>query len=240
MTVPLFVSRRRLMDRKTLPRATCDWSLDSGGFSELSLHGGWSITPKEYVAEVRRYREEIGRLLWMPTMDWMCEPHMTERTGLCVESHQRRTTESYLTLREMAPDLPWVPVLQGWEADDYLRHRQQYADVGVDLEALPLVGLGSVCRRQHTLEAERIVRSLKGLKLHGFGVKLTGLERFSDALTSADSLAWSIHARNRKPMLPGCTHRSCSSCRLWALKWRESVVARVRTADKTPRQLALW
>jgi hypothetical protein len=32
---------------KGLPRT--GWALDSGGFSELSLYGGWRTTPEEYV-----------------------------------------------------------------------------------------------------------------------------------------------------------------------------------------------
>jgi hypothetical protein len=43
-----------------------------------------------------------------------------------------------------------------------------------------LVGVGSVCRRQDEAEIGRIVSSLAGgdLKLHGFGVKKTGLRRY--------------------------------------------------------------
>lgn len=33
--VPLFISRRRLVERVTLPRARGPWALDSGGFTEL-------------------------------------------------------------------------------------------------------------------------------------------------------------------------------------------------------------
>jgi hypothetical protein len=38
-----------LVRRKTLPKARTGWALDSGGFSELSLYGGWWTTPEEYV-----------------------------------------------------------------------------------------------------------------------------------------------------------------------------------------------
>ena len=48
--VPLFVSHRRLVRRKTLPMARSGWALDSGGFSELSMYGGWRTnTLEEYV-----------------------------------------------------------------------------------------------------------------------------------------------------------------------------------------------
>lgn len=52
--VPLFISRRRLERRKRLPRATCPWALDSGGFTELSMHGRWTLDAKRYVELVRK------------------------------------------------------------------------------------------------------------------------------------------------------------------------------------------
>jgi len=223
LDVPLFVSRRRLMGRKRLPAATCDWALDSGGFSELSLYGGWSIGAAAYIAEVRRFRDEIGRMVWAPCQDWMCEPDARKETGLTTREHQRRTTASYLTLRDLAPDLPIIPVLQGWDRDDYLRHADDYEAEGVQLLGLPVVGLGSVCRRQHTEEVARIVTALQPLRLHGFGVKVKGLERVADLLASSDSLAWSYVARREKIQMPGCTHTTCANCAIYALHWREKV-----------------
>jgi hypothetical protein len=50
-----------------LPRAAAGWALDSGAaFSELSLFGEWRTTPRQYVAAVRRYDDEIGKLEWAP------------------------------------------------------------------------------------------------------------------------------------------------------------------------------
>lgn len=216
--VPLFVSTRRLQRLKTMPVAAGPWALDSGGFTELEQFGGWQTTPAEYVARVRRYTAEIGQLAWCAPQDWMCEPFMLTRTGLTVAGHQARTVRSLLELREELGPLV-VPVLQGWTRDDYVRHVDDYAAAGVDLEREPLVGLGSVCRRQATGEAEGIVWSLWPIKLHGFGMKTEGLRRYGAALASADSMAWSYQARKRDP-LPGCAHRSCSNCIRYAMAWR--------------------
>lgn len=239
LDVPLFVSHRTLAHRRTLPRARVGWALDSGAFTELSTYGAWRTTPQTYAAAVARYAAEIGRLDWAAPQDWMCEPFMLERTGLTVAEHQRRTIASYLTLRDLAPTLPWVPVLQGWALNDYLAHLDAYAAAGVDLAAVPVVGLGSVCRRQATREIDQIVATLAetGLRLHGFGVKTAGLVLYGPDLTSADSLAWSYQAR-RRPPLPGCVrHRTCANCPRYALAWRERVL---RRADQpAPRQLAL-
>ena len=48
--IPLFISHRRLARlKRTLPTAIAPWALDSGGFSELALFGGWKTTALEYV-----------------------------------------------------------------------------------------------------------------------------------------------------------------------------------------------
>jgi hypothetical protein len=223
MTVPLFISHRQLTERRTLPTALGRWALDSGGFTELKIHGRWQTTPDEYVEAVERYGE-IGGLEWAAPMDWMCEPQMLEKTGLSVREHQERTVQSFLDLRGRGP---FIPVLQGWELGDYESCVGLYAEAGVDLTAEPLVGLGSVCRRQNTSEIGRIVRSLAkvGLRLHGFGVKKDGLASYGQWLASADSMAWSYNARRNWP-LPGCTHRSCANCPRYALRWRDELLAR--------------
>ncbi|MBQ1165928.1 hypothetical protein KBZ21_48900, partial [Streptomyces sp. A73] len=73
-----------------------------------------------------------------------------------------------------------------------------------DLAAEPIVGLGSVCRRQATSEINEIVATLHshGLRLHGFGVNTQGLSDYGPSLYSADSMAWSVDGRRNAP-LPG-------------------------------------
>jgi hypothetical protein len=232
VTIPLFVSRRTLAPRRTLPRALGPWALDSGGFTELSMHGRWTVPATQYVAEVRRFRDEIGGMEWAAPRDWMCEPAMLRRTGLSVIEHQRRTVSDLLELRALAPDLPFIPVLQGWHEWQYLEHLEAYTRAGVDLTKEPLVGLGSVCRRQGMAEATRIVRrlALSGLRIHGFGFKLTGLERCSRWMAGSDSLAWSYNAR-RNPPLPGCPHRNCTNCLRRALWWRHKALAAIKAGQ---------
>lgn len=162
---------------------------------------------------------------WAAPQDWMCEPFILAKTGWNVREHQLRTIGNYQTLRSLAPSVPWIPVLQGWEFDQYLRHVEMYAASGVDLASVPVVGLGSVCRRQHTELVVDMAKALhgKGIRLHGFGLKILGLRQCHQWLTSADSMAWSLEAR-MSPPLPGCPHKSCSNCLVWALAWREKVI----------------
>jgi len=230
-TMPLFISDRRLRTYKTLPRAASTWALDSGGFTELSRYGTWDHgpTPRQYAARIRRYRDEIGDLAWAAPQDWMCEPAITARTGLTVAEHQRRTINSILRLRDLDPDLPVIPVLQGWSVSDYLRCADAYERAGIDLGTELLVGLGSVCRRQATTHIELIITALRArgiTALHGFGVKIGGLTRCGTLLASADSLAWSYAAR-RQPPLPGCElrHINCANCPRYAARWYAHVRA---------------
>lgn len=234
--VPLFVSHRRLAARRTLPRAIASWALDSGGFTELSLYGRWTVPARDYAAAVARYRDEIGFLDWAAPQDWMCEPVMLAKTGLTIREHQRRTIASVQELRALGA--PVIPVLQGWAPCDYFDHAEDYDRAGFDLCAEPIVGLGSVCRRQNTVRASILVRELAaaGLRLHGFGFKVTGLRSCHDALASADSLAWSYHAR-REPPRPECRgkHKNCANCAPFAIEWRDKVL---RSVD-TPHQLSM-
>jgi hypothetical protein len=239
--VPLFVSRTRLARYVEVPRALGPWALDSGGFTELSRHGRWAVPAEQYVEEVWEWRSRVGGMVWAAQMDWMCEPAIRAKTGLTVAEHQRRTVANYLELLRLAPGLPWAPVLQGWTWDDYLAHLEMFGAAGVDLAALPVVGLGSVCRRQDVGMVESLIRELagRGLRLHAFGFKLTGLPAVADVLGSSDSMAWSFDGRYSPP-LPGCAHRNCSHCLRYALLWREKVLARVGAALSRPRQLSLW
>jgi hypothetical protein len=223
--VPLFVSRRQLDRYRTLPRARGVWALDSGGFTELSMHGRWTLPAADYARAVLRYRDEVGGLAWASPQDWMCEPVMLAKTGLKVAEHQARTIASVMELRALGA--PVIPVLQGWTTGQYLDHVEDYDRAGLDLRAEPVVGVGSVCRRQNTLIASVLMGNLasEGLRLHGFGFKVGGLRLSADKLVSADSMAWSYHARRERPR-PECVgkHINCANCLPFALEWRESLL----------------
>jgi hypothetical protein len=247
-TVPLFVSDSRLQRYRQLPQAVASWSLDSGGFTELQQFGRWRIGPREYAERVRRYHDRIGRLTWAAPQDWMCEPVVIAGgkvgpitfvgTKCSVAEHQRRTVDNYLRLRGLAPDLPWIPVVQGYTTGEYLACVDLYAAAGIDLTTAPLVGLGSVCRRQATGEAHAIITALRDAgvsRLHGFGVKTLGLLRYGHLLTSADSLAWSYAARRETP-LPACVgkHRNCANCLRYAIAWRGRLLGQLHAPTPDP------
>ena len=224
-SVPLFVSHRRLRTRKKFRPALAPWCLDSGAFTELSTLGEWRTTPTEYLAAIERYENEVGLLQWAAPQDWMCEPWIIKKTGRSVAEHQQKTVTNFLTLRESTTTV--IPAIQGWTVDDYLRCWEMYDKAGVDLEAAPVVGLGSVCRRQSTFQAEHIVQRLQPLRLHGFGMKRQAIQRFGALLKSADSMAWRW-AGHYKPE-PWCTKKGCQNCWHYAEKWRTETLSGPKT-----------
>lgn len=225
LDIPLFVSRRtmsKLGKKWWHETPTCPWALDSGGFTELSMFGEWTMSAKEYALELRRY-ESVGKMAWAAPQDWMCEPWILNKTGLTVTEHQKKTVYNYIALKELGANV--IPVLQGWTLDDYRRCADLYHDEGVDLRAEHTVGLGSVCRRQATDEIGEIVRwaHANDIRCHGFGVKSAGLRKYGDFLVSADSLAWSYTGRYNKD--PECPKLNCANCLHFALSWREKVLS---------------
>lgn len=234
--VPLFLSHVLLSKYRKIPKSVTTWGLDSGGFTQLGRHlDGWSRGCEEpYVEAVARYMT-AGGLEWVSPQDWMCEPQMLRDRSIA--EHQERTVANYLRLTELAPEFPWAAVVQGFGVDDYHRCVDLYASAGVDLATHPRVGIGSVCRRQHTDEIVQVVSSVvsRGIALHGFGVKMQGLQKMTGLLASADSMSWSIDARRTPVLMPGHSHGAktlnCSNCPTYALAWRARLLDLLHSSE---------
>src|SRR4030042_5170697 len=192
-----FISANRLRRYKTLK--VNDWIMDSGAFTEISNHGGFRYPVSEYADMINHFKQ-FGNLEMAVTQDYMCEPDMLERTGLTVKEHQRLTIARYNELLKLT-DVPIMPVLQGYEPEEYVEHVLMYGD---RLKTNMRVGVGSVCKRNGkpekiiaVLEAIKEVRS--DLRLHGFGLKITALSNayIVSMLYSSDSMAWSMAARKQ-------------------------------------------
>ena len=152
---------------------------------------------------------------------------MLEKTGLTVAEHQHLTTQNFIELIRLAPNLPFIPVIQGQTLEEYLAHVQQFKDAGFDLSKFETVGIGSVCRRQATKEIVPIVTELKrmDIDLHGFGMKTSGLTKVGHLMKSADSMAWSLAARLTEYKRPECHHSApkCSDCIVYAQEWHSQI-----------------
>lgn len=241
---PLFIARQRLENRvmARLEPMVGSAVLDSGGFTELQKHGRWTWTPQQYLDLATQLHEGLGGFDWIAPQDWMCEPIVVHGgvangqrfvgTGLSVLEHQHRTVENGLRLRELAPHLPIRLVVQGYSIDEYLHCVELYRRAGIDLSNEPLVGVGSVCRRQDTDEIAEVFRELHGagLRMHGFGVKSAGFRKYAQYLASADSLAWSFNARREQQPMIGCEgrgHINCANCLRYATRWHGERIAQI-------------
>lgn len=257
--MPSLMVSLNTMPKRAPWQAVVPWFVDSAGFTELQQHGRWRTSAAEHADRCSAIVERVGMVEHVSPQDWMCEPIViaggTVRiagrlqtfagTGLSIAEHQERTVANFVELSALAPGLPWVPVLQGWELDDYIRCAEMYEAAGVDLAAAPLVGVGSVCRRESTPDAVGIIRGIAelGFRLHGFGFKQEGIGACWPWLASADSMAWSYNARNearraRAKGLPrpgGCVRdASCANHQHYALDWYRRTVAQV-----APLQLSI-
>ncbi len=151
---------------------------------------------------------------------------LRQRVGV----HQTRTIDNLISLRELAPEVQWICVLQGSSPEDYISHAEAYGRAGIDLRKEPIVGLGSVCRRKRLDDAVKVIKILAGpkwkLRLHGFETDGFKNKIVAEGLTSADSMAWSLGARLEQVKLckDGRHKGDCRNCLDYALQWRDSVL----------------
>lgn len=196
-----FVSVNRLRNRKG-PFIVGDWIMDSGAFTEISRHGKYRHDVASYASEIRRWSGN-GNLLAAVAQDFMCEPFILAKTGMTVQQHQALTIDRYDALVGEKTGIYIMPVLQGFEPEQYVRHLVNY---GKRIAPSEWVGVGSVCKRNGDPRAvARVLHAIKlarpDLRLHGFGLKTTALADplVRSLLHTADSMAWSFAARRERP-----------------------------------------
>lgn len=202
------ISMNRVRGRKK-PVECDEVIVDSGAFKELELYGEYRHGVWAYAGELHRlHTAGVVKIAAAVAQDYMCEPFMLARTGLTIADHQRLTIERFDALKAELDRLfggecpfPVMPVLQGYEPQDYVRHIAMY---GNRLKPGMWVGVGSVCKRQGRPSAvadvlRAIFKVRPDLRLHGFGVKLTSLKDpvVRSLLATADSMAWSYSARKQ-------------------------------------------
>lgn len=252
-----FVSFSRWRERKRYHRAKLPEgarvAVDSESYTMLSTHGRWLTSTSDYVDTVRRVNDEVGELAFASIRDWMCEPWICggggkepgsrrtcPGTGYSLRDHQAFTIESLFELRQLAPEIPWLPVVQGYTVEDYLRHVEDYKRAGVDLRAEPRVGAGSVCRRNRSKEIGRLLGALvdEGLSLHGFGIKAKGLERHAGLVDSVDSMAWARRGMFESWETGEVDSKGTSfgNSQEYAEAWRERMEAKIAAGLHVPHQ----
>lgn len=201
---PILVSANSLWDNKRQKFGgfesyrSHDVALDSGGFVAMKKYGGYRWTVEAYVALAKALKPS-----WWAQMDFCCEPEIAASHSEIV-ARIDRTANHLVACREAAEasGTPQpMPVLQGWNAEDYCNGPIFETGNWPDL-----VGVGSVCRRavhgkDGVLAVVAAIDSAipKHVKLHLFGVKSSALEKlhenFPDRIASVDSMAWNQESR---------------------------------------------
>lgn len=158
--------------------------------------------------QLRDYLEEVlsenGNQAWW---EWEYVPVDDLWHPIGVKDHQELTIHRYAEihyeLRRIGCQVYLMPVIQGYEIEEYLECVQMYEDAGF-LPPGAYVGIGSVCKRNsnaHTVEGllEALRERRPDLRMHGFGLKVTALKSptVRRILESSDSMAWSYAARKQ-------------------------------------------
>lgn len=208
------ISIDRLLHRKS-DFIVNDWILDAATFSRIvdpKLIGKKGRRrghlPTAKYAKLGMRWQRCGNLLAMVPQDYLCDSKSLESTGLTLQKHQSLTVFRYDRLNQELDKLvtaedkkPYVmPVLQGYDAADYVRHIEIYGD---RLTLGLWVGVGTLAKRSIApKKIEAILFSIKqvrpDLRLHGFGVKRKSLSSgiVRGLLYSADSQAHSFRQKD--------------------------------------------
>jgi hypothetical protein len=95
--------------RRRGPFDVNDWLMDSGAFTQILKHGGYTESPDAYIAEIIRWSTN-GNLLAAVSQDMMVEPAMLERTVCGVKTSSGTNSVDPTDLRAAAsPIRPGVP-----------------------------------------------------------------------------------------------------------------------------------
>ena len=175
--------------------------IDSGGFTAAKRWGSYPWTHQQYVDWIRATSRDVI-LDFCAVMDYACEPNVDRSILATNKDRIKATIKNEMELKRIAPDLPWLPVLQG----DNLLERAYDLDRRCKLGALPAgyAGLGSVCGRGAG-GAKSVVKfyadQLPGVRYHGFGMHIQALDDDAvyNAIRSWDSYSWNW-GRGQKDM----------------------------------------
>ena len=245
---PLLMSANRLYNHKrgefrdVTRECHSGVALDSAGFVAMKLYGGYPWSMDAYAS--------LGALHpwdWWAAMDYCCEPEIAADRAE-VRQRVERTADSLAMLRATVDGLLWegaswatypMPVLQGWDVDDY-RRSVELTDRVLGGDWPPMVGIGSVCRR-HLRGRAGVLRIFGAVaaavpsttRLHLFGVKSGALGHLAShpQMGSIDSCAYDMAARWESCTngTPNTNAHRARHLNQWVAKQRGAVAAAQET-----------
>ena len=166
--------------------------IDSGGFSFFKKWGEYPFDLETYLSFIYNLKEQYPLEL-CAVMDYPCEIE-ANRTKLKTNKDRiEATVRNAVECIDADPNLPWIPVIQGFSLEEYLHCVDLYEQVGIRLD---YIAVGSVCARKGNLHSIRRIltkiRDRTKARLHSFGLSLTYLKdsQIHNAVYSSDSAAW--------------------------------------------------
>ena len=205
-----------LFRRPKLPEYIPKVAADSGGFVASRRASDYAFVAIQYVEWLCSFAPR-----WAATMDFPVEPELAATAWLSASSRSAQPKWRAF-FWDQFPDVvwPWVPTVQGWDVDDYVRHAEDLRPLVMDMQreynpwswdredlaadALAAqkadafrVGIGTLCRRTSARLVHQIVQAvvevLPGVPLHLWGIKVSTLQSvlaLPPQVVSVDSAAW--------------------------------------------------
>lgn len=227
-------------------------AIDSAGFVAMNEWGEFPWSPSQYAdfaAGMYACAErDGGSIAFVSSLDLCVEAEIAHDRAEVIARSMRTAALYDQTVEEFAlRGLPGpMPILQGRDPVDYAISAEALG-ASLDWSNVPLVGLGSVCRRPLTGRdgliaiIDELDRFLPpGPKVHLFGVKsgaataLAGHPR----IASIDSQAWAMRARREMPT--GRTNaNTIAFAEAWLATQRAELAAAARRPS-APRQAAMF
>jgi hypothetical protein len=157
------------------PRQAGSKWLDSGGFTLLNRFGDYPFSVMQFLNFVCWLRPDF-----YASLDYPCEPNISRSLSLLTNEQRIRKT-----VENAARMAPWesytgscmVPVIQGYELEEYLACIELYRAAGL---VRSYMAVGSMCRRLSTEQLHKLVPAIHQAaaaagaeNLHFFGLKLS-------------------------------------------------------------------
>lgn len=168
-------------------------AIDSGGFTAAKRWGRYPWTPAQYASFIHEMSRDVP-VEWAAVMDYACEPGVNREILSTNLKRIEATIENERACRNAAPDLPWLPVLQGDALAERLYDLKLREKAG--LLPGPMAGIGSICGRGIISARETILFYLSHLgpetKYHAFGLHVQALDclQTRSIIASWDSYSW--------------------------------------------------
>ncbi|WP_135830656.1 deazapurine DNA modification protein DpdA family protein [Halorussus halobius] len=171
--------------------------VDSGGFQATTA---WDLSYPYSVRDLFEWAAEIGAdEVALP--DFACEPELHDTTP---EERVTRTVEKHCQALDVFQAEPWpfevLPVLQGWEPDDYRRCARLFERHDLVRDRM---AIGTVCKRDDPSKIGEVLDACEDVlgyrRWHLFGLTLNGWKnsRLWGRFASSDTSAWNYRAESK-------------------------------------------